>query len=237
MKVKQLRIALLALLVLASAVIPATAAIEVEGDAYLSTSSKYLWRGFDLSSGDPVIQGGMDLSFKGLTLSYWSNFDLESKDVNETDLIVDYSTDLSELVSVSVGNIFYSLEGLKDTSELYLGVSLNTLLAPTLTVYYDYDEAQHDGLFYSLAIGHDLELAEGLSLSLGGLISYNQKSDYAVGDYSSLHNYELSASTDYALTEQLSISPYLIFSDALSDRAEQAIENELAGGLTLTLTF
>ena len=35
---------------------------------------------------------------------------------------------------------------------------------------------------------------EKLSLSLGALVSYNDESDYAVGDYSGWHNYELSAS-------------------------------------------
>ena len=64
-------IATLLLLVLVS---PAMAVIEVEGDAYVNYSGMYLWRGADLSSGDSVMQGGMDLSFKGLTLSYWSNY-------------------------------------------------------------------------------------------------------------------------------------------------------------------
>lgn len=237
MKIKQFSIALLALLVIASAAIPASAAIEVEGDAYVGISNIYLWRGFDLSNSDPVVQGGMDVSLKGLTLSYWSNLDLNSNELNETDFIIDYSTDLNETVSVSVGNIFYALDGAADTNELYLGISLNTLLAPALTVYYDYDEATEDGLFYTLAIGHDLEISKDLSLSLGGLISYNQKSDYAVGNYSALHNYELSLAGDYSLSDQLSISPFLIYSDALSETAEAAIENELAGGLNLSLTF
>ncbi|WP_303723059.1 TorF family putative porin [Malonomonas rubra] len=218
---------------------PAMAAIEIEGDAYVGISSMYLWRGFDLSDSDPVVQGGMDVSFKGFTLSYWSNLDLDSGELNETDYTIDYSFDPSEMVSLSVGNIFYALDGAKDTNEFYLGVSLNTILAPTLTVYYDYDEADEAGMFYTLSIGHDLELAEGLSLSLGGLISYNQESDYAIGNYDDWHNYELSASADYAVTEQISVSPYVIFSDALSDDAEDiaGIEDECVGGLNLTISF
>jgi len=218
-------------------VTPAMAAIEVEGDAYINYSSMYLWRGFDLSDSDPVMQGGMDLSFKGLTLSYWSNLDLDSGEINETDITIDYSFDPSELVSVSVGNIFYSLEGLEDTNELYLGVTLNTILAPTLTLYYDYDEADETGLFYTFSVGHDLELSEALTLSLGGLVSYNQESDYAIGDYDDWHNYELSASADYALTDQISLSPAVVFSDSISDDADDVIDDEFMAGLTLTLSF
>ncbi len=218
-------------------VTPAMAAIEVEGDAYVGISSMYLWRGFDLSDSDPVVQGGMDVSFKGLTLSYWSNLDLNSGELNETDYIIDYSFDPCEMASVSVGNIFYALEDLKDTNELYLGVSLNTILAPTLTLYYDYDEADETGLFYTFSIGHDLELSDALTLSLGGLVSYNQESDYAIGNYDDWHNFELSAAADYAVTDQISVSPYAIYSDAISDEAEMAIEDEFVGGLTLTLSF
>lgn len=216
---------------------PAMAAIEVEGDAYVGISSMYLWRGFDLSDSDPVVQGGMDVSFKGVTLSYWSNLDLDSGELNETDYTIDYSFEPSEMVAVSVGNIFYALDGADDTNELYLGLSLNTVLAPALTVYYDYDEAEEAGLFYTFSIGHDLALTDAFTLSFGGLVSYNQESDYAVGNYDDWHNYELSASADYAVTEQLSVSPYAIFSDALSNEAEQVIEDEFVGGVSLTISF
>ena len=58
---------LLASLVLAATVLatPALAAIEVEGSAYVGYFDKYLWRGFDLSGGLPVVQGGVNLSAKG----------------------------------------------------------------------------------------------------------------------------------------------------------------------------
>lgn len=59
----------------------------VSGSAHLSINSKYLWRGFDLSpDSDFVVQPGVDLSLGGFTLGYWSNWDEEAGELNETDI-------------------------------------------------------------------------------------------------------------------------------------------------------
>lgn len=220
-------------------------ALEISGDAYAGIYDKYLWRGFDLSGSMPVAQGGVDISAGAFTYSWWGNLHLNTDDgegfqsgeLNETDIVIDYSRDLSDLVSLSVGNIFYALDGLEDTNELYLALSLNTLLSPSLSVYYDWDEAEEDGLFYTLSVGHDIALAEPLTLSLGALVSYNQSSDYAVGDYDEFHNYELSAAVDYAVTEQISVAASILYSSGISDEAKDAIDSETATGVTVALNF
>jgi len=223
----------------------ATAAIEVSGDVYAGVSDKYLWRGFDLSGSEAVAQGGMDISAGNFTFSYWNNLQLGSDDgaglqsgeSTETDIIIDYSTDLNDLVAISVGNIFYQLDGIYDTNELYLSLALNTVLSPAFTVYYDWDAADETGLFYTLAVGHDIALTEALSLSVGALASYNQSSDYAVGDYDEFHNYELSAGVDYAVTEQISVGASFIFSEGLSDDARDSIDSEMATAMSVAFNF
>lgn len=224
---------------------PSSAAVEVEGGAYVGFFDKYLWRGYDLSGSGGVIQGGMDLSHKGFTLSYWTNIQANddkeagfpSGEATENDITLDYSFDLTEMVSLSLGNIFYDLEVLADTNEAYVGVTVNTLLEPTLTAYYDWDECEEDGLYLTAAVGHGFDLAEGLSLSLGALVGYNQESDYAVGDYSDWHNYELSVGLDYAVNENVSISPSFLFSSPISDEAKDLIDSETVGGITLSFAF
>lgn len=241
---------LVAAMVSAVSATTALAAIEVEGDAYVGFFDKYVWRGVDFSGSVGVVQGGMDLSYKGFSLGYWSNmqavddtkeyFTYESGNVTETDIVLDYSFDLGEMVSVSVGNIFYSLEAADDTNEAYVGVTLNTILEPTLTVYYDWDVAEEDGLFFTGSIGHSFDITDGLSLSLGGLVSYNQESDGgfgAGGIYSDWHNYELSVGVDYAINENLSISPSFLFSSPISDEAKDLIDSETVGGVTVTFAF
>lgn len=220
-------------------------ALEVAGGANAGIYNMYLWRGFDLSGSKPVAQGGADVSAGNFTFSWWTNLQLasdagegfKSGEATETDIIVDYSTDLGELVSLSVGNCFYNLDGMDDTHEAYLGLTLNTLLSPALTVYYDWDEAEGDGLYYTLAVGHEISLAEPLTLSLGALVGYNQESDYSVGDYSDFHNYELSAGLDYALTENLSLGLSCLFSEGLSDEARDAIDSEFLSGVSIALSF
>lgn len=215
----------------------ASAKVEVSGDVYAGVASKYLWRGFDLSGSQPVAQGGVDVSAGDFTFSYWTNLQLgtdlgegfQSGETTETDIVIDYSKDLGELVSVSVGNIFYQLDGIDDTNELYASVGLNTILSPSLTVYWDWDAADEAGLFYVLSIGHDITIIEPLTLSLGALVSYNQSSDYSVGDYDGFHNYELSAGLEYAVTEQIAISAGVIFSEGLSDEAKDSIDSMNAG--------
>lgn len=226
----------------------ALAEAEVSGGAYVGVFDKYLWRGADLSGSKPVAQGGVDLSVGGFTLSYWSNFQLRnalddgyrSGELNETDITLDYSFDANNLLSVSVGNILYAVEDAEDTNELYLGVTLNTLLSPSLTVYYDWDEFSGT-IFTVAAIGHDFALVDKLALSLGASASYYMVDSDFTGAKSEnfLHNAELSASLNYALTKQLSISPSILMSVPLSDDAEDitGIDDEIVSGLSLVFSF
>jgi uncharacterized protein (TIGR02001 family) len=238
-------IALVMTLAMVAVSTPALAAIEVEGDAYIGVYDKYLWRGFDLSGSMPVAQGGVDLTAGNFTLSYWTNVQLSSDtgegyksgEATENDIIIDYSRDINDLVSVSVGNIYYMLDGINDTNELYLTVGLSTILEPSVTAYYDWDQADENGLYYTASIGHSFDLMDKLSLSVGALVSYNDESDYAVGNYSEWHNYELSASADYAITDQISITPSFLYSSGISDEAKLAIDSEVLGGLAVTFTF
>jgi len=229
------------------------AAVEASGDVYAGVYSQYLWRGIDFSGNLPVVQGGTDISLGKFTVSYWTNMQLvteqefaefgQSGEITETDLVLDYSTDLSELVSLSVGNITYTFnaaDALPTTNELYASATLNTLLSPSLTAYWDWDEAQKDGvegLFFTAAIGHTVELMDKAALNLGALVSYNKENFGVAENYSDFHNYELSASIDYSPIENLTITPSVLFSEALSDDAKNALESHLVSGLNVSYAF
>ena len=240
---------ILAMVALAAFATPAAAAIEVEGDVYAGVYDKYMWRGFNLSASQPVLQMGTDISAKGFTFSYWTNTQLSGAghdEITETDVILDYSFDVNEMLSMSVGDIYYNFNVPGNTHELYLSAALNTILAPSLTIYYDWDAAKGAatdgsdlaGLYYTLTVGHDVELAENMGLSVGAALNYNDESPF-VGEYSEMHNYELSVGLSYALNDQVSIDLSGIYSDAISDEAELAIgdDGESTGGVSITLAF
>jgi uncharacterized protein (TIGR02001 family) len=240
---KSLKNIILATMLFSAALCSTASAVEVSGSAYAGFYDKYMWRGFDLSGSTPVMQGGVDLSAGSFTVSYWTNQQLttdegmDAGDATETDIVIDYSTDLNDMLSLSVGNIFYQLEGMEDTNELYLSLGLNTILSPTFSVYYDWDKADETGLFYTADISHSIDLAESLSLGMGALVSYNQSSDYSVGDYDELHNYELSTSLDYAINDAYSISASFMFSEGISDEARDAIDSEMVSGVSVAFSF
>lgn len=226
----------LGLVILLCGTTSSLAAIEVSGDAYVGVFDKYLWRGFNLSGSHPVAQGGMDLSVKGLTLSYWTNVQLSgaegyaSGEGNETDFTVNYAIPLGEVATLNLGNIYYMLDGYLDTNELYLGATLNTLLSPTVKAYYDYDEFEDDR-FYTLGISHAFDLGKA-TLNLGALASYADN-DTA----HQLWNAELTAGLDIPVAEQILIKPTFIYSTPTGDIAKDVLDDETAAGLTVVLTF
>jgi uncharacterized protein (TIGR02001 family) len=247
---KKLTVLLVAVLLLGTGLATsAQAAIEVEGDVYVGLWDKYLWRGLDLSDGRPTIQGGIDLSTHGWTLSTWHNWQLtsspnwDSGELNETDVILTYAFDVGDMVSMSVGDIWYMVDG-EDANELFVTATLNTLLSPNLKISWDWDKAEEDGLFYSFDISHTFDLGQWLqntSLNLGALVSYNQHADGTTNgpelDFAGWHNYELSASLDYALTDQLTISPIGMFSSGISSGAKELIDTETVFALNLMFAF
>lgn len=217
---------------------------EVSGSASVDVVSNYVWRGFKLSN-SYVIQPSVGITYGGFGVNLWSNLDSDLDDSfehNETDVTLNYTFSVDRF-SFDVGYIYYALEAAEDTQELYLSVGYDTLLSPAVAVYYDFD--QGDGAFISASIGHDVELAENIALSLGASASYNLESEYSIGDYSDFHNADLSASVSIPITDALSMSPKIAYSFPLSSDAEDALEavsddgddSIFYGGVNITLSF
>jgi len=216
----------------------------VTGDVYLGPASKYLFRGNSLSPNNAfVVQGGIDLTYKAFTLSYWTNF--QNKNVydpntggtykrgkiTENDLILDYAIPyklpFAEKLSFNIGTQYFAVDGIDDTNEFYLKASYETLLSPAIAVYWDTIAATKAGLFYTASVSHTFEIERNLlDLNLSALASYNQHNPSAAwteegdGVYSGWHNYELTASLDYKPTASITITPSYMYSDALSDKAK-----------------
>ncbi|MBE0503509.1 MAG: hypothetical protein IBX46_05195 [Desulfuromonadales bacterium] len=224
---KKLTVLLAAALLFAGAT-SALAEIKVEGDASVGVFSDYIWRGANFT-GDAkmVVQPSVTVGIGGFSVNWWGNMNENTGEMDEVDFTLDYSTELGPL-AVSVGNILYNVDGASDTNEVYLAVAPTTLpLDVKLTYFYDYDEFEVS--YLTLALGKSFDIADKTSLSLGAAAGYF--------DFDYLNNAELTASLSYAFTDQLAITPSVLYSTPLSNEAKDALDDEFVAGLTIALSF
>jgi len=193
--------------------------------------SKYIWRGQNYDD-DPVLQPGGSATYRGLTAMIWgsletTNINGNSGDFSEVDYSLYYSGVLPSLegVNYSIGAGYYNFPGtkVKDTTEVYAGLSFDLPLRPSVTFYHDVDEAE--GTYVSLAVAYSVERIAGLGkdmplgmeigASLGwGSGSYNKY--YWGTDQSKLNDLTLSASFPMEIAG-CTLAPSLNYVTLLSD--------------------
>jgi len=234
--VNKILITLLATVISIGCISSYVQAAETSGSASVDIYSSYMWRGFELHE-DVAIQPSVGITYGGFGANLWSDYNNDTKEAVETDLTLNYVYSIDK-IGLDVGYIYYGLDGAADTQEIYVAVSYDTLLSPSLTLYYDFDE--FDGTFIVASIGHDISVTKSIAVSLGASASYNSDS---AGDYSALHNGEISASTSIPVYGAISISPTLAYSFTLSDDAEAAVKNAdgdnnfFYGGVSAAVSF
>ena len=134
----------------------------------LAFANKYVWRGMLLTDG-PVFQPAATLGYKGASINVWGNLDLNNAndnagEFNEVDLTLDYTHSIKEF-SVSGGMIYYDFPNtdFRSTLELYLAAGVDILLQPSITVYFDVDQAE--GIYGTFGLSHSFDLPDSDSVS------------------------------------------------------------------------
>lgn len=233
-----------------TALIPSTVLAEdkPEADFTMGAYSQYLWRGYAFSDSSVVIQPSMTVAFKGFGVNLWGNLDTDYDDGtsegiywNETDLTISYDGSTGK-IGYGVGWIYYNLGSDlgADSQEIFASLSVDSLLAPTLTIYNDIDNFR--GYYATLGISHSLPVAEGLALDLGARIGYYDLDDT---NYSEFHDGLVSAAMTFAINDYLSVTPELYYSFALTNEAEADIitvssdgdDDHLFGGVSAGFSF
>jgi len=228
--------------------------------ASASFLSKYIFRGYELSKDSLVIQPALTAGYRGFEASLWGNLDTNDKytradkiNWNETDLTLSYTHDLGP-VKLTGGYIYYALEGVDDSQELFLKVAGNMLLSPTLAVYREI--ANYPGWYFNLGIGHSINLTKEITLDLGASVGYQiSESDKMVkyngnlmptaDKYQALHDGLISLGLTIPFGKYFAIKPMVAYSLALSDDAKNRIKGTslsgnndfFFGGVTFTATF
>jgi len=234
------------------------------GDVSVSILSQYIWRGYELSRNSVVVQPSVTVGYKGFSANLWGNIDPKpyyggSDDVsyhgtwNETDLTLSYTKTLG-IVNLGVGYIYYSLASLNrdapdraDAQELFVTLGLDTLLAPTLTVYKEVDHYRN--WYFLLGVSHAFELNRRVSLKLGASASYllstyadatlfNAGAGYggypkfdgdslATDDkFSNFHDGVVTASLPVKATDRITVTPTVTYVFPLSNEARLEMKGQ-----------
>ena len=115
-----------------------------------------------------MIQPSATVSYKDVSFNLWGNLDTDyygdttrnEAQFNETDLTLSYDKSFG-MVGLGVGYIYYGLDGVDDSQEVYLSLGLDTLLSPSLTVYREV--AHYQAWYISLGISHSFELPKDIT--------------------------------------------------------------------------
>jgi len=255
---KSLKVISLALVLTLLVSVGSLYAEEIKASGYASADvmSNYVWRGQKLSN-SVVVQPSVGITYGGFGANLWANFDTDRNETNtfggghgegtETDFTLNYSFSVNKF-NLSTGYIYYALEGINDTQELYFSAGYDTILKPTLTVYYDFDEG--NGAFLVASISHSFEVSKGINWNLGASASYNINNK-VMGfnkdgdDFSNFYNAEISSSVSIPIWKAITVTPKVAYSFPLSNDAKEAIKNIsddgdkdiFYGGVNVTLSF
>lgn len=196
--------------------------------------SKYIWRGWNLFD-DPVYQANMGVSQGGISAGISGNYALGDLDrLTELDFTVDLAHSFG-IVSCNIGYIQYTFPNVavgagRDSAEIYCGFGIDTYAAPSITVYYDFQDG--DGTYAELGLSHGFEV-HGIGIEPGVALGYNDHQWRAVG--SGFSNLDPGISISYSLWK-LNATASWIYSFGLDDDYGFK-ENHGFAGLNIGMEF
>ena len=242
---------------------PALAEEKPSADFSVAVASQYIWRGQEPSRDSIVIQPSATVSYSGFAANLWGNLDTDpyvemsgddGSQWNETDFTLSYGKSFGPW-SIEGGYVYYGLEALEDSQEVFLSLGFDTLLAPTLTIYRDFDSYEH--WYFLLGLSHAFQITEAVSLELSALGSYLKSEDkqaypdindhgMSTGDeFGNFHDGVISASLPISVSGAVTITPTLSYvfplsSDASNDMEARSFEGDdsfVYGGVIVSVGF
>ncbi len=232
--------------------------------AEIGVFNKYVWRGWELSDDSIVVQPSVTASYKGFSMNLWGNIDtaLDDRDPitkdqsvwNETDFTLSYDRTVG-FVDLGFGYIYYGLDGLEDTGEVYGSATLGSILfSPTLTVYRDIHAIP--GWYLNLGLSYLIDLPKNATLDLSGSLGYYISDDPGFVEvdssfntttkkYRNPHDGVIRAVLTIPVDKYVTIAPMLAYSFPLSHEADNLLTSTsfsgdsdyLYGGVSLSMSF
>lgn len=226
----------------------AKAAPAATGSASIAFLNRYIFRGYEVGKSGLVAQPSMSLNFKGFGFAYWSNFDTNQRDTttatfarerkkgfSETDLILNYTTSINKF-SLTGGYAYYNVTYSDDTGEVFVTVTHDGLLKPTLSLYQDV--GSHLGTYGNLSFSHSVPLYRSVSLGLKASFGYEagegktfQRSTgaYTGPRYSGFHDGMVEAAFTVPITKAFTVHPFVQYWLPLSANASRTVGRDANG--------
>jgi len=218
------------------ALVSAPAVRAAEATVGVDVNSAYVFRGVTFNDGF-VAQPYLEVSGLPIDIGVWGNLDIEDYDgavdggqFSEIDIYGSYTLPI-EAVDASIGYTEYTYpQGAEADREISLSLGLDTILAPSLGIFYGLDGGIEENVYLEAGVGHDIAVSEDIGLSLGAVVGYLDPKDGESG----FHQYALSASLSYQFVS-LGVTYYgQIDDDVLTD---DAYDVEVVGTLGLSYSF
>lgn len=219
---------------------------KVTGSVSLGAYSRYVFRGYELSSGSVVIQPSITASYKGFSINYWGNIDTKEKQTqnfipdrpnrksfNESDLTLSYTYTIDKL-SLTAGYIYYGTKYADETEEVFLSASYDVISKPTLTVYRDI--STYPGTYVNLSFSHSFDVYKDITLDLAASFGYfkgddsywrtyeDATGDYTGKKYSGFHDGKIQAGFTIPVMKSITIQPVVQYWFPLSNKAKRIVD-------------
>lgn len=239
----------------ASALVAGYASAEIEGEVHVGYHSMYEFRFVDL--GSDLVEAGVDLSYAisenwGLKAGAWYGSVNDSQTIggnfNELDLYAAVGTTLGP-VELELGYIYYTYPDTAgaDTQEVYLSafVGVGAGFSTGAVYYYDFDSNNGWYLQPEVRWSHEFNDCLGLNLSAG--VGFADGLDYQVssfgfGSADGFQGWFLKAELPWKFRENMTLAPYLKYTDADSDLAGdinsfEGGQDNFFGGVKIAVSF
>ncbi len=224
--------------------------------------SKYVWRGEEFSKDGMVVQPSVTIAHKGVSLNLWGNLDTDvyngtyagDAKWTETDFTIGYDKSFGP-ISLGVGYIYYALDSCDDSQEFYASIGIDTIAAPTFTVYREVTGGL-SGVYANLAVSHSFDLPKGVTLDLGASTGYYHSNNDFYVEYQddltatteplrALKDGVVSVGLTIPIDQNISVNPMIAYSFALSNEADNFItansksgkSDFFSGGITVSMSF
>ncbi|GAB6183652.1 TorF family putative porin [Thermodesulfovibrio hydrogeniphilus] len=220
---------------------------KVTGSVGLGVYNRYIFRGYELSSGSVVIQPSVTVSYKGFSVNYWGNIDTNErqtqsfvpdrpgrKSFNESDLTLSYTFNPIDKLSLTAGYIYYGTKYTDETEELFLSATYDVISKPTLTIYRDI--STYPSTYINLSFSHSFEVYKDITLDLAASFGYFKGDDsywrtyerstgeYTGKKYSGFHDGKLQAGFTIPITKNLTVQPVVQYWFPLSNKAKRIVD-------------